>query len=192
MSGADKQTFLQAIPVSRETMERLEAYERLVTKWTPAINLVASSTLPNLWSRHFLDSAQIFSLCPPGAETWADLGSGGGFPGLVIAMMAKEKMPGLSVTLVESDLRKAAFLATVARETGLDVTIRAERVEKIAPLNADVVSARALAPLSKLLSWARCHLKPEGRALFLKGAEHEAEILAARQDWAFELEKHRV
>lgn len=176
--------------VSRETSERLETYAALLVKWNPAINLVSKSSLAEVRSRHFADSAQLFALCPPEARHWADLGSGGGFPGLVIAIIAAELAPDLSVTLVESDARKSAFLATVARETGVAATVRSERIEALSPLAADVLSARALAPLPQLLGFTERHLAAAGRALFPKGATYQAEVDESLADWRFDLQKH--
>lgn len=177
--------FLAARDVSRETMERLKTYESLLRKWNPAINLVAKSTVDDLWARHFEDSAQIYDLAPESAGKWADLGSGGGFPGLVAAILAAGDGRTTAFTLVESDLRKAAFLSTVARETGLQVRVMPDRAEVLPPLGADVVSARALAPLEKLISFAARHLGPAGTALFAKGANHAAELAKALESWRF-------
>jgi len=174
--------------VSRETYARLEAYEALLKKWNAAINLVSAPSLAQVWTRHFLDSAQLFDLAAPTAKIWADLGSGGGFPGLVVAILAKEARPGLHVVLVESDRRKAAFLATVARELALAVTVRAERIEHVPPLEADVLSARALASLVQLLGFAERHLAPAGEALFPKGARWREEVAEAEKTWSFDLE----
>ena len=109
--------------VSRETCERLEAYIALLTRWNARINLVSPATIETVWSRHVADSAQLFDLAPASASSWIDLGSGAGFPGLVVAALAADKQPGRHVTLVESDTRKAAFLTTAAREMDVDVTI---------------------------------------------------------------------
>ncbi len=186
MSGSDAGPL--PVDVSRETLERLNAYAGLLRQWNPRINLVSRATLDDLWSRHFVDSAQVFELAPNTARHWADLGSGGGFPGLVVAIIAAEKRPGLRVTLVESDKRKAVFLRTVAQQTGIDVTVVAERIENIDPLNADVLSARALAPLSALLGYAERHLAPGGTALFLKGSGWRVEIKEALEHWRFRCE----
>lgn len=184
------EAFRAALDVSRETSERLELYAELLQRWNPRINLVSRASLPQLWSRHFLDSAQLFALRPARARTWADLGSGGGFPGLVVAALAAEAAPELRVTLVESDARKAAFLATAARELGLAVTVHADRIETLPPLGAEVLSARALAPLDPLLGYAARHLGPDGRALLPKGAGHAEEIAEARRRWRFDLRIH--
>ena len=176
---------LGARSVSRETMARLRIYEALLRKWNPTINLVSRSTLEDVWSRHFRDSAQLYDLAGPGWSNWADLGSGGGFPGLVIAIMAAESRPGTTITLVESDQRKATFLRTVAYETGLTLKVLADRAESLAPLAVDVLSARALAPLERLMSFAERHLAPDGVALFPKGVNHAAELRQALEAWRF-------
>ncbi|MGL4280997.1 MAG: 16S rRNA (guanine(527)-N(7))-methyltransferase RsmG [Albidovulum sp.] len=180
---------LAGLDVSRETLERLEAYKALLRKWNPAINLVARGTISDAWTRHFVDSAQVFALAPPNARRWLDVGSGGGFPGMVVAIIAAELRPELAVTLMDSDLRKAAFLGEVARQTGVNATISAGRVEDLSPAGADVMSARAFAPLTTLLSLAERHLNPQGRGLFLKGARHEAEIADALESFRFDLQK---
>ncbi len=184
-------TKARQLDVSRETLQRLKTYEALLKKWNPAINLVSPNTLKDAWDRHFIDSAQIFDLAPENARHWADLGSGGGFPGMVIAILAAEKAPDMRVTLVESDQRKATFLRTVARETGVAATVIAKRIEDVPPLQADVVSARALASLAQLLGFAERHLCPDGIALFPKGAAHDRELAEARESWHFEVQETR-
>ena len=190
MITAGRADTLAALNVSRETAARLDTYAALLEKWNPAINLVAKSTLAALWPRHILDSAQLLALAPPGARRWADLGSGGGFPGLVIAILAADTAPDLRLTLVESDRRKAAFLETVLRETGISATVAAERIEDLPPLAANIVSARALAPLPVLLGHAHRHLAPGGIALFPKGARHRGEIAESLERWRFSVQKH--
>lgn len=175
--------------LSQDSLDRLSIYAAMLEKWTPRINLVAPSTLPTLWERHFLDSAQLWRMAPGTARSWMDLGSGGGFPGLVIAMIAKSDSPDLHVTLVESDQRKATFLRSVSRETETPVTVLAERIESITAERQDVVSARALAPLNDLLGYAETLLKPDGIALFPKGENHESEITASLANWTFSLHK---
>jgi len=181
--------FARAFGVSRETIDKLMAYEGLLRQWQKTINLVAPSTLDSIWSRHFADSAQLLALAPPGARQWLDLGSGAGFPGLVLAIILAER-EGSKVTLVESDTRKAAFLGEVARRTGAPVDIRPERIEKIATQTkvgaVDVITARALAPLPRLLELAAPAFSAQTTGLFLKGREAEAEVAAARERWAFE------
>jgi 16S rRNA (guanine527-N7)-methyltransferase len=182
------ETTVADFDVSRETFSKLQAYEALVRKWTPAINLISKNTVPDLWNRHIADSAQIFAACPKDATTWVDIGSGGGFPGIVVAILAQEFRPGLRVTLVESDLRKATFLRQSGRELGLGITVAAERAENLPPQRADVVSARALAPLVDLLPLACLHMRPEGVAIFPKGARAAVELEDARKLWAFEVD----
>lgn len=183
MSGRD--SFLKKVDVSRETLERLEIYAALLRKWNPSINLVSKTTLPDLWTRHMADSAQVFDLGKEDAGFWVDLGTGGGFPGLVVAILAVERRPELETTCVESDLRKATFLRTVVRETGLRTKVLPARIEELSPLQASILSARALAPLPQLLSFAERHLAPHGEAIFLKGTEHEAEIAESLETWSF-------
>lgn len=175
--------------VSRETLERLEQFEALIRKWNRSINLVAPSTLDNVWTRHFIDSIQLFQFAPESATSWADLGSGGGFPGIVIAILAAEDRPSLSVTLVESDKRKAAFLTTAAHSLGLELKVYAERIESVTPLNADVLSARALTSLDGLLSYAERHLGEKGICLFPKGAAVDQELAHALEHWRFSYQK---
>lgn len=178
-----------ALNVSRETLGRLDQYAVLLKKWNPAINLVSKTTIETLWQRHFLDSAQIFQFHPENICHWVDLGSGGGFPALVLAVLAKEYRPSDRFTLVESDVRKVAFLQTVIREIGLNATVIAERIEKTPPLEADVLTARALSPLDKLLEYASYHLKPSGIAIFPKGETYKKEIDGAFALWNFDIEE---
>lgn len=179
---------LPGVDVSRETAGRLADYAALLRAWNPKINLVSKQTLTELETRHFADSAQLLALSPPDATTWADLGSGGGFPGLVVALLAAELRPALRVILVESDQRKAVFLRTVAQRTGVPATVLADRIEAVPPLGADVLSARALAPLTTLLDYADRHLAPTGTALFPKGANWRAEVDEALERWRFRCE----
>jgi 16S rRNA (guanine527-N7)-methyltransferase len=178
---------LPGLDVSRETSDALHTYESLVRKWNPAINLVSKATLTDFWARHIVDSAQVFALCPDGAQKWADFGSGAGLPGLVVAILARELKPELRVTLVESDLRKATFLRQAAQQLGLEALTLSERIESVPPLNADVISARALAALPDLLKFAEPHLAVDGLALFPKGARYESEIAEARKEWSFDV-----
>lgn len=174
--------------VSRETLGRLTIYADLLKKWTRRINLISPGTVDALWSRHIADSAQLFDIVACRAGIWADLGSGGGLPGAVIAILAAERAPDLRVICVESDARKAVFLQTVSRETGVPFDVIVDRVEQIAPLGAAVVSARALAPLDVLLDHAARHLADGGVGLFPKGAQHEKERRDAEKNWQFRCE----
>jgi len=173
--------------VSRETMKRLVLFHGLLVKWNARINLVSRSSLNDFWVRHVADSVQVFRLAPS-ARTWADLGSGGGFPGLIVAILAKLERPDLNVTLIESDQRKSAFLRTVIRETGVSCNVIPERIEKAERQAADIVSARALADLTELLAYSERHLAAGGTALFPKGVTWQKELEIARTQWSFDVE----
>ncbi len=174
------------VDVSRETLAKMEAFAALLTRWNARINLVSPSTLPDLWTRHILDSAQIYAHAPPNAQHWVDLGSGGGLPAIICAILAQDSAPDLRFTLIESDRRKCVFLHTAARELGVPLRILTERAESALPQSADIVSARALAPLPQLLPLVARHLAPKGTALLPKGKNHASELAAARVDWQFE------
>ncbi|MCL4766144.1 MAG: 16S rRNA (guanine(527)-N(7))-methyltransferase RsmG [Hyphomicrobiaceae bacterium] len=184
-------SFRRSFAVSRETAERLIRYEALLRQWQKAVNLVAPRTLPEVWHRHFADSAQLAPLVPEGAESLVDLGSGGGFPGLVLAIMLMERQP-LWVMLVESDTRKAAFLREAARVTGATVEILSMRIENAETQRrvgrVDVVTVRALAPLSRLFGLAAPFFAPRTVGLFLKGRDILGEIDGARVGWRFDVE----
>ncbi|WP_328598866.1 16S rRNA (guanine(527)-N(7))-methyltransferase RsmG [Pseudooceanicola pacificus] len=173
-----------AMDVPRETSEKLAIYQTLLNQWNPRINLVAKSTLEDAAERHFADSLQLMDMVQPGAH-WADLGSGGGFPGLVIAIARPMET---KVSLVESDQRKATFLRTVLRETGTTANVITKRIEEADPLGADILSARALASLDRLLAFAERHLQAGGTCLFHKGETWREEVEAARAQWRFQSE----
>ncbi|MFC6636162.1 16S rRNA (guanine(527)-N(7))-methyltransferase RsmG [Sulfitobacter sediminilitoris] len=170
--------------VSRETFAKLEAFSDLVLKWTPKINLISKQSMQDLWSRHIVDSAQLYDLAPP-FKRWVDLGSGGGFPGIVVSILGQDDRIKREFILVESDQRKCAFLRTAIRELNLQARVISDRIEDVPPLAADIVSARALADLSVLLGFAERHLKPGGTALFPKGAKWSTEDEAARTEWSY-------
>lgn len=176
------------LDVSRETSEKLDSYVALIQKWNKAINLISRSSEADIWQRHIADSAQLAQHLPSGPGLWLDLGSGAGLPGIVLAIIAAEVAPSLRFELVEVDQRKATFLRQVSRELGLNITVLTERIEALAPRSANVVSARALAPLSDLCSFAERHLDADGIAIFLKGAGAETEIEVAQKKWSFNLE----
>lgn len=194
---SDATGFMSEFAVSRETADRLTIYAELLAKWQKTINLVAPSTLGAVWSRHFADSAQILPLARNATGYWVDLGSGAGFPGLVLAILRAEMGP-MRATLVESDSRKCAFLAEVLRKVGLPpsatVEIRNQRIENPATQDSltgvDVITARALAPLDRLFELSAGLFAPSTRAFFLKGRDTEAEIEAARLRWSFVCEIH--
>ncbi len=177
----------QNLDVSRETLAALDAYATLIAKWNPRINLVSASTLEDLWWRHFVDSAQLVTVTPSPSGDWYDLGSGGGFPGLVVSLFLKQETAPVRIHCVESDQRKAAFLATVQRELDLPAQIIPQRVETLADNIADVVSARAFTPLVNLLEYGRL-LKPGGTAVLLKGANYQKEIENALAQWRFDVQ----
>jgi 16S rRNA (guanine527-N7)-methyltransferase len=184
--------FAEAFKVPRETIHRLSRYANLLAHWQKTTNLVAASTLPGLWGRHFADSAQLLTLAK-NARLWLDLGSGAGFPGLVVAILNAGR-PNFRMHLIESSRKKCAFLAEVARETAAPVEIHAMRIEDLAEsahrLEPDVVSARALAPLPRLFELASPFFGPETRGMFLKGREAEPEIADARREWDFTARLH--
>lgn len=172
------------LDVSRETQDRLTAYVALVEKWQRRVNLVSASTLPDIWSRHIWDSAQLASLVPEGTRRILDVGSGAGFPGLVLAALCDAECH-----LVESDQKKAIFLQTVVRECGIPAVIHTARIESLPSLGAEIVTARALAPMDRLLDLLADQLSAGTRCLFLKGAQAEQELatLGTRPDLSWEL-----
>jgi 16S rRNA (guanine527-N7)-methyltransferase len=187
-SAAD---FKRAFSVSHETIERLELYARQLVRWQKAVNLVAPATLPQMWQRHFADSAQLVALAP-NAKKWVDLGSGAGFPALVIAIMLANQGE-CAVHLIESNARKCAFLSEVARQTGAPVHVHCGRIADVLPgavPAVDVITARALAPLDKLLELALPFFGAASAGLFLKGREAEVEIADARKRWVFDPKIH--
>ena len=172
------QEFQQQTGLDDTALARLRTYVDLLTKWQARINLVSRASLQDVWRRHVYDSAQLGPLLPEGAETLADLGSGAGFPGLVLAAITP-----LSTHLIESDGRKAAFLREAARAMELEVTVHAVRIEDLEAFEADVVTARALAPLADLLGYAEPFLRGGGTGLFLKGKSADEELTVAAKQW---------
>ena len=177
------------VDVSRETFERLQTFAGLVRKWTKQINLISKSSSADVWNRHIRDSLQLLAHFPEDPRHYVDLGSGGGFPGIVLAIALKEVHPATAVTLIESDKRKAAFLRTAAQTLDLSCKVLVKRIEDVQPQSADVVTARALAPLNELLSYVQHHLSPDGIALLPKGVAYEDELQTALASWRFSLEK---
>jgi 16S rRNA (guanine527-N7)-methyltransferase len=182
--AADKAAALILTPVSRETEARLDRYVDLLLEWQAKTNLVAPSTLPNLWTRHIADSLQLLALAPA-AKVWVDLGSGGGFPGVVLACALAET-PGATVHLVERNARKAAFLREALRVTSARGMVHlaeiGDTVERITG-PVDCVTARAVAPLSQLIGFAEPVMRKGAKALFLKGQDVEAELTEATKYW---------
>jgi len=169
------------VDVSRETRDQFEALVYTLGRWQKAINLVGKATLAEVWTRHILDSAQLLPLIPKDARTLVDLGSGGGFPGLVLAALR----PDLGITLIESDARKGAFLGEAGRRMGLKnlPKVIVSRIEAAPAVKADIVTARALAPLAQLLAWASPHRSDTAICLFHKGKGWQAELTEAMTDW---------
>jgi 16S rRNA (guanine527-N7)-methyltransferase len=189
--ASDKAAALALTPVSRETEARLDRYVALLGEWQAKTNLVAPSTLPNLWTRHVSDSLQLLSLAPS-AKVWMDLGSGGGFPGVVLACALAET-PGATVHLVERNAKKAAFLRESIRLTGAPGAVHladiGNTVERFAGV-VDCVTARAVAPLHQLIGFAEPLVKRGAKALFLKGQDVEAELTEATRYWKIKPNLH--
>ncbi|MEO9615361.1 MAG: 16S rRNA (guanine(527)-N(7))-methyltransferase RsmG [Nitratireductor sp.] len=192
MSEDDYQALCRvAGPVSRETFERLRQFETIFGKWARRINLVAPSTLDSLWRRHILDSAQLLAIAPE-ARDWADLGSGGGFPGAVIAILVHDRADA-AVRLVESNRKKAAFLQNALSGLAPRAEILARRIEDVVECSPapEIVTARALAPLPQLLALTEPWLAAGTRALFHKGRDSGEEIKLAHDTWNLDLVQHR-
>lgn len=180
--------FQRDINVSRETLDKLQVYAALLQKWQSRINLVSAATLKDLWRRHFLDSAQLSPLIRENAVTspkCLDFGAGAGFPGMVLAIQGVGTW-----TLVESDQRKSAFLAELSRNVEVSVTLRSERIETMEAFPVDVITARALAPLEQLLTYAQPFVAEQSICLFPKGRRFAEEIEKARDRWDFNAETH--
>ncbi|ESX12273.1 16S rRNA methyltransferase [Mesorhizobium sp. LSJC255A00] len=177
-------------PVSRETFDRLVTFEQLFLKWNRSINLAAPSTLDDVWGRHILDSAQLARIAPQ-AKRWADLGSGGGFPGLVMAFLLGER-DGASIDLVESNRKKASFLQAVIGQFGLPARVVARRIDDSYALVSapEIITARALAALPALLDLSAPWLTKGSRALFHKGRDYRSEVEESTHRWAFDLVEH--
>ena len=177
--------FVQATGVSRETTERLDAYVGLLVKWQQRINLVSKASLADVWRRHILDSAQIVDHLPAARDRVLDLGSGAGFPGLVLAILGIH-----GVELVESDGRKCAFLAEAARLSEVLVTIHHRRIEALAAAPAHVITARACAPMTELLAYAEPFWAPDTMMIALKGAHVDEELTEATKCWRISVDRH--
>lgn len=183
----DADARMASLDVSRETYDRLEVFVSLLLKWTKKINLIAPNTVVEVWDRHIADSAQIFQTAPQTWSSWVDIGSGGGLPALVVAILDEGQQ---HMTLIESDQRKCLFLQTVKRELSLNLTIVNARIESADIEPAQILSARALAPLPQLLAHAERLLSPDGTALFMKGARHQEELDQAAKSWHFTTTSH--
>ena len=196
--------FAACFNVSRETLARLSAYQALLGKWQKSVNLVGPSTLDQFWGRHAADSAQILRHAPIGARNWLDLGSGAGFPGLILAIMLAEQDPQARLQLVESDRKKANFLRTVIRECGLTAVVHHMRIEALGELSKDcppegalaalcdthVITARALAALPLLAGLMAPFFNSSTIALLHKGRDWQDELTQARQYWTLQAKDH--
>ena len=179
--------FMDKYSVSRETFERLKAYEKSLHEWQKRFNLVSNASLEHAWERHFLDSAQLFKLIPDGARTLVDFGSGARFPGMVLAIMAAEKTPYLNFRLIESIGKKTLYLNEVRKIAGLNnVEIVNDRIENIETMAADVITSRAMCSLKELLKYACRFVGPQTVGIFPKGKKYSEEISEARKEWSFD------
>ncbi len=180
--------FIDTYNVSRETFDRLKAYEASLFEWQKKFNLVSNASLNDCWNRHFLDSAQLIKYIPQTARVMYDFGSGAGFPGMVLAIMLKEKTPYLKVRLIESIRKKTLYLKAVAELTHADVEIVNDRIENLKVEKADVITSRAMASLKELLAYTYKFCKKETVCIFPKGKKYAEEILEARRQWNFNVE----
>lgn len=180
--------FIDTYNVSRETFDRLKAYEASLFEWQKKFNLVSNASLNDCWNRHFLDSAQLIKYIPQTARVMYDFGSGAGFPGMVLAIMLKEKTPYLKVRLIESIRKKTLYLKAVAELTHTDVEIVNDRIENLKVEKADVITSRAMASLKELLAYTYKFCKKETACIFPKGKKYAEEILEARRQWNFNVE----
>lgn len=177
--------FCDTYNVSRETFDKLKHYQSMLIEWQSKFNLVSSSTLDDAWNRHFLDSVQLFQYIPNQAKVLYDFGSGAGFPGMVLAIMANEKMPDLQVSLIESTTKKTLYLNAVKSETNTNVTILNDRIENLQLPKADVITSRAMASLTELLGYAYKFCKKESVCVFPKGKKYAEELSEAHKRWKF-------
>ena len=187
MITADRQAVFDRLNVSPTVQSKLDTYVALLEEWQGKMNLVSDSTLPVVWTRHILDSAQIEQYLKPSDKVILDLGSGAGFPALVLAILDESNR---TVHLVESDGKKCSFLQAVAEACGLQVVIHNERIEKMAVFKADVITARALAALDKLVGYAKPFIGEQTRCLFLKGKKADEELKFCAKKFVFTVEKH--
>jgi len=177
--------FADRAPIHPGSLADYQTWETLLRKWNARINLVAPKSLPEFWERHALDSAQLLPMIPQKARTIVDFGSGAGFPGLAVAIQAKHADLDQTVHLIESAGKKASFLKSVSRETSLKTVIHSARIESLPTLNADIVTARAFAPLHRLFPLAWQHLGKGGQLVLLKGEAVDDELTEVSKNWIF-------
>jgi len=183
INQSDREEFSRHFPVSHETLKKLDRYAELLIEWNTKFNLVSQTTLPHVWRRHFLDSAQLARFIPEKAKTIADLGSGAGFPGIVLSIMGTSE-----IHLIESIGKKAVFLREVVKELTLNAIVHQARAESISDTKFDVITARALKPLPELLVLSKPLMKKDSLAIFLKGQSVDGELTEARKYWKFDCE----
>ncbi len=181
-----KTDFMKSFNVSRETINSFYEYENLLCKWNKKINLVSKKTLAEIWGRHFLDSAQIINHVDASEKRWVDVGAGAGFPGLVVALLLRERKIDCEVVLVEKNAKKAFFLNEVIRKLNLSVKVVNKSIDCVEPLNADILTARAFSELKELIELAHRHRKERGVCLFLKGENYRSELDKTRNYWFFD------
>ncbi|MBL4616319.1 MAG: 16S rRNA (guanine(527)-N(7))-methyltransferase RsmG [Robiginitomaculum sp.] len=175
--------------VSRETFQKFEIIQQQLILWSKRFNLVAPSSLPQFWARHVLDSVQLYDLAPKSAKSWLDLGSGAGFPGIILAIMIMQR-PGAKMTLIEANGKKANFLKHCAREVGAPAQVLQQRIEVVAPFTAEVITARALSSLSGLLEYSLPFSDKNTLLVLPKGKQVEAELSVAQNSWKLEHSNH--
>ena len=181
-----KNEFVKSLNVSRETLNGFYEYETLLSKWNEKINLVSKNTLVDIWERHFLDSGQIIKHVEASGKRWVDVGSGAGFPGLVVALLLRDRKIDCDLVLVEKNPKKGFFLNEVIRKLNLSVEVVNDNIGTLEPLNADILTARAFSELNNLIEIAFRHRKKEGICLFLKGENYRIELDKTLNYWFFD------
>lgn len=182
--------FLSATSLHADSLNDFKTWEALLRKWNRRINLVASGTVDDFWSRHALDSAQILPHIPENAKTIVDFGSGAGFPAIALAIHGKHAKLGWQIHAIESAGKKASFLKSVSRETSTAMSVLSKRIENIDPINADIITARAFAPLIRIFPLAVFHMKQSGRLVLLKGESLSEEMYDVQENWSFDYETY--
>ena len=178
--------FIKSLNVSRETLKGFYEYKTLLSKWNDKINLVSKNTLVDIWERHFLDSGQIIKHVEALGKRWVDVGSGAGFPGLVVALLLRDRKIDCNLVLVEKNPKKGFFLNEVIRKLNLSVEVINDNIDTLEPLNADILTARAFSELNNLIEIAFRHRKKEGICLFLKGENYRIELDKTLNYWFFD------
>ena len=181
-----KNEFVKSLNVSRETLNGFYEYETLLSKWNEKINLVSKNTLVDIWERHFLDSGQIIKHVEVSGKRWVDVGSGAGFPGLVVALLLRDRKIDCDLVVVEKNPKKVFFLNEVIRKLNLSVEVVNDNIDNLEPLNADILTARAFSELNNLIEIAFRHRKKEGICLFLKGENYRIELDKTLNYWFFD------